>query len=148
MTITLAQNKQLHTLLSLTRQMPYKADLVAAFTNGRTTSSKELHQLEALELINHLQQIARKAQTDTDNAANRMRRKLIAMAREIHWEEYYCPPKSVKPTARRADMNRINNWCRQYGYLHKALNDYSYKELPALLSQFEKGPYLASLKTK
>lgn len=132
MTITNDQNKILHTLLSATRQMHLKAELVGGFTGGRTTSSRELHQYEAMELIKHLQAQANKTHEPLVMVANKMRRKIIAMAREIKWE--------IK---KKANMARINNWCKQYGYLHKPLNDYTYKELPQLITQFEKGPYLS-----
>ena len=65
-------------------------------SNGRTSSTKELTQEEAFRLIDKLVR-----QTSNDVACDRMRKKIIGMARELGW----------LTTEGKADMERINNWC-------------------------------------
>lgn len=106
-----------------------KKELVMSFTRQRTEHSSEMSFREADELIKWLE--SRFSQLDR---ADRMRKKIISMAREMGWE---CSPASLKGAKPLADMQRINQWCTRFGYLHKPLNDYKYKELPALVTQFE-----------
>lgn len=103
----------------------YRAMLHDA-TDGRTTSTKELTQEEAFRLIDGLVR-----QTPEDIRADKMRKKILGFAREIGWTT----------DDNRVDTDRVNQWCERYGYGHKPLNRYKYKELPKLVTQFEKGPY-------
>lgn len=121
MTITVPQNKQLHGLLYQTGMTTQKRNLVFGFTNGRTEHSSEMLTTEADELIKYL-----KSQDNTVEAANKMRRKIIAMCHRLHW--------TTEPG--KVDMKRLDNWCRDKSYLKKGLNDYTYNELPKLVSQF------------
>lgn len=120
MTITANQNKLLHALLSSTGQASQKSNLVYGFTDGRTESSREMLATEAEQLIQYL-----KLQDNSAESANVMRRKIISMCHRIKWQ------KDGK-----ADMQRLNTWCIESGYLKKPLNDYTQKELPKLVSQF------------
>ncbi len=126
------QSARLHQLLTQCGLMEDKANLVSAYTHGRSTSSKDLLEIECRSLIQHLEAIATelqvKAPIPADDPANRMRRKIIARAHEMRWE--------VPGGA--ADMARINRWCVGKSYLHKPLNDYTLEELPDLVSQFDK----------
>ena len=101
-----------------------KEVMVAGFSGGRECSSKFLTSDEANAMIRHLQQLL----GNKDDKANNMRRKMISYAHQLHWHL----PGTQKP-----DMPRLNAWCKQYGYLHKPLNEYTYKELPKLVSQFK-----------
>lgn len=126
--IVAATNRRLHAELNRTGLMPKKADLVSGITKGRTESSRELTTMEANELINWL-----RTQPDIhlqDPRCEKMRRKIIGLAWEMNWT--YKANGLVK-----ADVKRINQWCIRSGYLHKPFNDYSYNELPKLLSQFQ-----------
>lgn len=107
----------------------YKRQLVHEYTNGRETSTTKLRTAEAAMMITALERMA-PPPPRIDDAANRMRRKIISMAHEMAWVMESNPQK--------ADMQRINNWCKKSGYLHKGLNDYTEQELPALVSQFQK----------
>jgi hypothetical protein len=80
---------------------------------------------EAKELVHYLENI-----NTADDPADRMRKKIISLAREMGWE--------LRTTAgKAADMDRIKNWVMKYGYLKKPLNDYTINELPRLVTQFE-----------
>jgi len=108
--------------LNLTAQ---KADIVLGASQGRTEKSSELTHTEVGDLLKWF-----KAQDGEEQQAVPMRRKLIAMAHEMHWH-------NLENGVHKADMKRIDDWCVKYGYLHKKLDAYKYKELPTLLSQFE-----------
>ncbi|MBS1641329.1 MAG: hypothetical protein JSR11_02530 [Bacteroidetes bacterium] len=123
MTITNTQNKQLHSLLNATKMVKQKANLVLGYTNDRTESSREMNVYEAQQLINYL-----KTLDTTVEQANTMRRKILSMCHRIKWEN---EDGSV-------DMIRLNNWCIENSYLKKELNNYTYKELPTLVSTFQK----------
>lgn len=120
--MTTQQNKMLHGLLNKTGLMADKANIINGITKGRTESSKDLSFDEARLMINWLQ-----SQDNTIDGAVKMRRKIISMAHEMHWH---------LPYTQRVDMLRLNGWCEKFGYLHKKLNDYTYKELPTLVTQF------------
>jgi hypothetical protein len=107
----------------------YRAMLHEA-TGGRTTSTRELTQAEALALISGLV-----PQTPADVRADKMRRKILGFAREMGWTT----------DDDRVDIDRVNQWCVKYGYGHKPLNRYTYHELPKLVTQFENGPYKSYL---
>lgn len=101
-----------------------RANIVLGATNGRTDSTSALTWHEADDLIRAL----RKQVADKGDV---MRKKVIAILRSYGM---------IRLTSQgvRADMPRIYEWVLKYGYLHKPLNDYTVKELPALVSQAEK----------
>jgi hypothetical protein len=119
-----ALNMQLHGLLNKAGLMPQKADLVTSFTKGRSESSKELTNDEAKEMITYLTSI-----TDASDAASqKMRRRIISMAHEMHWH---------LPGTQAINMQRLNEWCENFSYDKKKLNAYTYNELPKLVTQFK-----------
>jgi hypothetical protein len=89
---------------------------------------------EAAALIGHL-----KSLDNEEKGSTKMRNKIISMAYEMNWT------KASKDGALGIDMDHVNNWCKSYGYLKKKLDNYTYKELPQLVSQFE-GVYKSYLK--
>lgn len=93
------------------------------FSNGRTESSKELTGPEVDAIIKSIEENFK-----TDDKANRMRKKILAFAHNMRWEL----------AGNKIDMKRVNDYCCTYGYLKKPLNYYKPKELPLLVSQFEK----------
>ncbi|MGN6604543.1 MAG: hypothetical protein ACTHK8_18940 [Ginsengibacter sp.] len=117
------QNKTLYALLNATGLLEQKANIVLSFTEGKSESSKDLTDAQANDMIAYL----RRQQQAQEEPANKMRRRILSMAHEMHW---------YLPGARKLDMEHINDWCKKFGYLHKELNQYSYKELPKLVTQF------------
>lgn len=102
-----------------------KEDLVSQFTEGRTTSTREMKTTEAIALIRALN-----GQVDSfrpNDKADRMRKKILALCHEMKWE---LPDGKV-------NMDRVNGFCLSRGYLKKPLDEYSAKELPSLVTQFE-----------
>ena len=99
-------------------------ELIHLFTEGRCTTSKQMLYKEAQELLNYFNEI----NPSEKNKADKMRKKIISHCHSMNWY--------IEGT-RKLDYNRLNDWCKKFGYLHKDLNDYTYKELPALVTQFE-----------
>jgi len=103
-----------------------KEDLVSQFSNQRTTSIRAMKTTEAIALIKALN-----GESDTfrpDNRLNRMQRKILALAHEMDWET----------EDGKINMDRVNGFCKMRGYRKKTFNDYTEKELPKLITQFEK----------
>ncbi len=124
-TINPAQLKCLNTIVSqLKISKEDKKVMVLGFTGGRSESSKDLMSNEAADMIRHL-----KSLDPQENSADKMRKKIIAMAHEIGW--------NLSGT-QKADMKRIDNWSKVYGFKKKSLDNYTYSELPTLVAQFEK----------
>jgi len=120
-TITPGQIKCIQVMLAKLRLNSQRMSLIHGFSSGRTESLRELHVVEATEMIRYL-----KSQDPEEKAAEVMRRKIIALAHEMKWEQHG-----------RADMKRIDAWMVKSSYLHKKLNQYLYAELPKLVTQFE-----------
>jgi len=117
-------NRQLHMLLQRKGLMGQKEALVLSYSKGRTSSSKELTDMEAGELVRWLMGAHPASTIAHQDNGLKMRRKMIAMAYEMRGKG--------KPA-----IAWLDGWCRQYGYLHKGLNSYKAHELPKLLGQFE-----------
>lgn len=119
MQITNLLIQRISTLLRLTGLEGQKAALVAGISNGRTESRKDLTYAEGMELIKYLQGEAAKVQ----DSSNQMRRKMIAKCHNMGWAPA---------------VPSLDAWCREKGYLKKPLMEYTAKELPKLVSQFDK----------
>lgn len=118
-----ALNQQLHGLLTQAGLNEQKAALVSSYTQGRSESSKDLTNEEAKQMIGYLANVA----NVNGEAAQKMRRKIISMAHEMHWHLI---------GTQKIDMDRLNGWCANFGFGKKVLNKYTYMELPKLVTQF------------
>lgn len=119
------QNSRLHGLLGMLHiDAEQKVWLVEQYTEGRSTSTKDMTINECQALIDHLAKVA--IDTNADRA-NVMRRKAFAIAHELGWETQ----------DGKVDREHFNAWMLKYGYLHKDINAYSLAELPRLLTQLE-----------
>ena len=88
----------------------------------------ELHKHEAAKVIAELKRL-----DPEEVRAGKMRRKLIALA----YQRAGLPVRA-NTAQKAAVIDWLDEWCRKYGHGHKELNSYTYKELPMLVSQFEK----------
>ena len=120
--ISKKQISLIKTIFAKSGKMAYSAEIANDYSNGRTGHISELNQAEAKALIDSLIQ----APSRQGNASERMRKKIISLAHQMGWQ-----------VAGKADMERIDNWCKKYGYLGKGLNAYKYNELPRLVRQME-----------
>ncbi len=142
-TATPKQLQLIHNLLHQQGLLQHKPEIVESFSKGRTSSSRGLYMAEAKELIDHL--LATKKDV---NVSSGLMKKLFAMAFEMGWcpeEELVMADGSIK---RRKNYSRLHGWVEKYGYLKKPLRQYSYNELPKLVSIFEiniYNPYIQNL---
>ena len=142
-TITENQLRAIHTLMGKfnVTDKKDKESIISTFSAKRTTSSKELTFNEAGAIIEHFQSMDL-----SQRRSERMRNKILMFAHEMGWEtspsvplrveREGSPRTDIKPK-KKVDIERINNWCIKFGYLHKKLDEYTYEELPKLVSQFE-----------
>lgn len=104
-----------------------KEQLVRDFTNNRTTHLSEMTQPETQLLIRALG-------GGIESPKDKMVRKILSMAHEMGWEEH-TPGANGK---RKVDMERLNAWCRKHTRLHTDLDDIPYRELPEVVTAFER----------
>ena len=120
MQITKDKIKTIQGLFRQTNLVSQKVNILASFgvehTNDLTASDGQ-------KLITYL----RSQLPNTHESANNMRRKILAMAHKLRWEH---EDGSV-------NMTSVNNWCTKRSYLKKELNQYTYDELPKLVSEFQ-----------
>lgn len=124
----------------------HKAEIMEGVSNGRTTSTKGLTAAEASDLIAHLTQTSR----DT-NVSSKLMKKLFALAFEMGWCPYENRVMDGGEIKKVRNYTRLQEWVLKYGYLKKPLREYTYKELPKLVSIFELkiyNPYIESLSEK
>lgn len=123
------QNSQLHAICSkLGIDAELKAEMVWEYTKGRETSTAELQIDECQAMINHLNHLAKNKGADPDFIkADKMRKKIISIAHEMNW----------KLANQKIDMKRLNKFCQDRTYGHKNLDEYTLRELPELVTQFE-----------
>ena len=128
--ITYEQIKCIHAIIGkLQIAQDEKQAMVSSFSEGRCTSSTQLTMDEARAMIQYLKGC--QATPEANNKAGRMIGKIFYYAHEMGWTKKNSSGKLV------ADGKRVDEWMKKYSYLKKAINRYSYEELPKLVSQFE-----------
>ena len=128
---TITKHKRLFALLKQRGLYEQRSHLVSEFTNGRSDSSKDLTEREIDKLIALLE--AEEKQTNSDFwRGDHMRKKIFSLCFDYGWTIW-----SDKKQRMVVDQRRLNSWMLKYSILHKALNEYKYDELPALVTQFE-----------
>lgn len=142
---TAEQVKAINATLAKMGLMSDKADIVLNASAGRTTSTKALTIEEARSLLASLnkQGIVGGISSPAGRpggASQKMTAKLFAMAHEMGWITAATVVGSAGMETKK-DYSRLHAWVLKYGYLHKPLSQYSYKEMPKLVSQFELGVY-------
>lgn len=120
--ITPAQSRKLHTLLSHLGLMDEKKQMIANFTNNRTTSSRQLTRKEAAILIDGM---------DKEDPARKMIKKIYAICHSLGWID-----NARKPEEYHINTAIIDLFLKRKGVKKKRLRDYTYSELPELVNQF------------
>ncbi|WP_149913511.1 hypothetical protein [Sphingobacterium cavernae] len=121
---TSGQRQKIGYLISrLSLDTDTKEELIYLHTDGRSTSIRDLKFEEADKVIRSLTSGEVKYHTPKE----KMVRKILSMAHEMNWELQ----------TGKVDMDRVNRWCVDYGYLHKEIDRYTESELPQLVSAFE-----------
>lgn len=133
--ITSAQLTKLHTLLSKSGLTDHKAELVSHFSNGRTSSSKELTGDEAFNLIMHLDENAASAELEKEKR-DRMVKKLFALAYEMGFD---IPKEDQSGMDRKALCKKnLQAWIMsKHCSVNKPLNELTTHEVWKVLGQFE-----------
>lgn len=113
-----------------------RTELISDFTDGKKEHLSDLSPTEYKEFLNWIKMAfklnsnapsKRKADDWQNTRENRMRRKIIALFKQM---SYTLPNGN-------ADMEAINAWCIHYGKIKKPLNDYTKDELVIIISQVE-----------
>lgn len=109
--------------------------IVSGCTGGRTDRVSLLKKHEASKVIAEMKRLKQgQGQTkDKEAGAQQMRLKLIAMS----YTRAGLQKKYATEAQKKAVIGWLDGWCHKYGYLHKGLNDYTYEELTALVTQFK-----------
>lgn len=138
--ITSRQIRLIHALLHAYARMrgyPIEPDekkqFILSCTNGRAASTRQLTADEGQQVVDKIWDLIH--ELNTFQQADRQRKLIIHFAHLMGWQ---------KPNGQ-ADMQRINEYCIKYGYLHKPLMQYTSTELVKLVQQFQL-MYLAYLK--
>jgi predicted ATP-grasp superfamily ATP-dependent carboligase len=124
--------KAIYTLLGQNHLRDEKENIVSAFTGGRTNSVRKMYYAEAAALIGHL-----KSMDVTEERSTKMRNKILSMAHEMNWTKPVGSKQLAVGKGASIDMEHVNNWMLSKSYLKKKLDDYTYTELPKLVTQFE-----------
>lgn len=102
---------------------------------GHDIDSDELEGLTSSEASAMIKTLVDQGMDERQQAVNTMKNKIMSMAHTIGWES----------SNGKVNIHRINEWCKKYGKFHKPLDDHAYEELPALVSQFQQGPFSSHL---
>ena len=126
---TLQQNKQLYALFTkLNMPNDVRQDLAYQYSQGQSSSTKDLTQQQAQQLINHLNHLAKNVTTNTAvPQGDKMRKKILSICHEMNFAD----------ATGKLNMANVNAHCIKVGYLHKPLNAYTTTELPYLVTQYE-----------
>lgn len=114
--------KQLKFVTSLLNRegILFAAETIAVeFSNNRTNELAALTYTETQNLINAYR---------NKTPADKMRGKILSMAHEMRWET----PKG------KVDIDKLNAWCVKSTPSHTDFNGISLKDLPIVVSIFEK----------
>lgn len=114
--------------------MKYRHELVFSFSDGDTEKSNHLSEKQIDDMIEYLQHYKGGSSNPLAefNSGQRMRRRILSICYTLGWVVL------DKEKGRHVvDMERLQGWMRKYSYLHKGLNEYSYQELPTVVTQFE-----------
>lgn len=113
-----------------------KEEAVAAFTGGRTRSLRDLSHWDLQELVRRLramgpQQPAASSQPRVADPRKKMVNKILYYGHEMG----LVAPRAGMPG--KNDYSRLHALVEGRGYLKKPLKDYTFGELPKLVSQME-----------
>ena len=132
--VTTAQIKKIHVLLNQKDLMDQKQVIVNAFSDGRTTSTKDLTCNEARQLIDKLQEHT----PLSDAEAQEIREKARNLFRAIYgiaWKMDIIYGETDDDY--HMNVAKLNMFCRQRGTVKKNLSDMNMEEMKKTHRQFE-----------
>jgi len=135
--ITVEQIRTIHTILppQIKADSEAKADLISQFTGQEDkTSTRDLTYTQAEELITFLKTGKRptRAHYAAFDQGNRQHKYILSICYQLGWVSYSDTLRRMLP-----DLEALGAWLHKYGYLHKALKQYTAAELPRLITQLE-----------
>lgn len=135
--VTAEQIKHIHAILPerYKKDKELKQSLVYQFTEDpEKISTKDLNYYQAEELIYFLKTGKVKDQSyyANFNVKNKQHMYILSLCHQIGWEVYSDVYRKLV-----VDLSALGGWLYKYGYLHKALMEYTESELPKLVTQFE-----------
>lgn len=133
--ITPKQVKAIRAAMAAKKLLEHKEQIVDSYTKGRTTHISEMHISEAGQLLTYLNGLPKEA-----NPKSKLMSKLFAMCHEMGWIKSTTVVDGPEIKIKK-DYSAVYNWVAKYGYLKKPLRDYTYNELPKLVTQLEKHIY-------
>lgn len=134
MEITKLQISQMHAILSKKGLMDQKREIVGMISKGRTFSMMQLTQWEAQMWINAMNKAT--TQPKSEDPRQKMINRIIAIAREMGVVQRKNFADANGQLKHKSDYSRLNEWMKEKSYLKKPLNQYTYEELPTLVSQY------------
>jgi len=133
----LKQHRKFFMLLRNANSIHLKDEIVSRFTNGRTTSSREMNTEEIIKANDCIElMIGGPVPGEDFKKGERMRRRIMSLCHQYGYTKF-----NVEMGKHIVDLERLDAWMLKYGYLHKSLNNYKYKELPRLVGQFQRVVY-------
>lgn len=120
-----------------------KARIINEISGGRTGSTAALYFNEAHQWISAMTKLEEKK----SDPAQRMINNIVAMAREMQVVYRQDVVNADGRVQTKSNYSRLNKWMKESSYLKKPLRDYTYEELPKLVSQY-KNIYFSWLKTR
>lgn len=130
-------NRRLHALLTQAglNNEEDKASLVHTYTGNRTEHSSQMHEHEAITMINALKALL----VTQEQSADLMRKKILAICHTMQWYGKAADGSFYMHEGRPVlDWERINNFCINNGPFKKRLQQHTAKELTVLVTIFEK----------
>jgi hypothetical protein len=126
-----AQYKAAYAIINKCGLSAEKDTIVLSISNGRTTSMRQLTHQESIFLIKWLKNEQERRGKIHSRDISAMRGKILYYCHQMGWTKKNATGKTI------ADVQRFDEWALHYSYLKKKLNQYTYDEMPKLVSQFE-----------
>lgn len=146
--ITKQQISAIHALLSKHNLLEEKRQIIAQISNGRTESTTALTWTEAQQWINAMNKGKEyKPNPIAEKDKQKMINAMIATAHEMGWIKKKTVAQPDGSLVQKNDYTDLHAWVEKYGYLKKPLKQYTYEELPTLVTAFRK-VYFAWLKNR
>lgn len=140
--VTNEQLRAIHAALHGKGLLENKREMVSSFTNGRSDSSKDLTHDEAAELLRSLNDYKPK-----EDPRDKMIRSIIAMAREMGVVSRESRVGTNGVIEWKSNYDKLNEWMLTKSTCKKPLREYTYAELPKLVTQY-RAIYMSWLKKK
>jgi hypothetical protein len=125
------QIKIIQTIISQKGLREEKEQIIRDATAGRSCHVSDLFYHEAVSLISFLN-----GQKEGPDRRQAMFNHIIAMANEMGWIRIHSVVTG-SGIVQKKNYDDLHSWVMKFGYLKKPMNDYTYMELPTLVTQYK-----------